>query len=227
MFVVYGLQGKLLNVPLDRPGAVRAVARLRGLAAVEREDQPGPAAVLAGRDEADGGVGDSGGGRPAGEGRQGAAAYSQTAAPQRQPLTLVRQLMSRDPVSVPLASTVGEAWARLARADVGQAPVLNEAGTLVGLVSRADLLRGQQLPQDLAEAPAWAQRLAQPVATVMWSPVPSAQPDTGVREAAQLLLELHLPGLPVLDEQGRLQGFLSRSDLLRALTHEPPLDVWS
>ncbi|MFN5048437.1 HPP family protein, partial [Roseateles sp.] len=105
--------------------------------------------------------------------------------------------------------------------------VLDPAGGLVGLISRADLLRDDRLPAELAEIEAWQARLAAPVAALMWSPVPSAQPDTGVREAAQLLLELRLPGLPVLDEQGALQGFLSRSDLLRALTHEPPLDLWS
>lgn len=226
MFAVYGLQGRLYSGPLERVrelGAVQAVARLRALAGVQRQEQPGLAEVVAAQREAQ-----PSGWAGLGGGAAGAQAYAQTAGEAaRQPLTLVQQLMSRRLVTVPLSATVREAWATLARAGVGQAPVLNEAGALVGLISRADLLREQLLPLDLAEAPAWAERLAAPVAAAMWSPVPSAQPDTGVREAAQLLLELHLPGLPVLDEQGQLQGFLSRNDLLRALTHEPPLDLWS
>jgi CBS domain-containing protein len=41
-----------------------------------------------------------------------------------------------------------------------------------------------------------------------------------------VLLESGLPGLPVVDEQGRVIGFISRSDILRAVVTEPPLDLW-
>lgn len=225
MFAVYGLQGRLYSGPLDRVrelGAVQAVARLRALAPVQQQDEPDLAERLAAREP---GPARGGGAAPS---SPALAAYAQAAGTdERQPLSLVHQLMSRKLVTVPLAATVGQAWSLLARARVGQAPVLDPAGSLVGLISRADLLRDDRLPAELAEIEAWQARLAAPVAALMWSPVPSAQPDTGVREAAQLLLELRLPGLPVLDEQGVLQGFLSRSDLLRALTHEPPLDLWS
>lgn len=228
MFAVYGLQGRLFSGPLDRVrelGPVRAVARLRALAGVQRQEQASPGEVVAGLPGEGGGH--AGLGAADGPAREALSAYAQTAAAPRQPLSLAQQLMSRELVTVPLAASVREAWNRLDRAGVGQAPVLDEGGRLVGLVSRADLLRADSLPLDPADAPTWAARLAQSVASVMWTPVPSAQPDTPLREVAQLLLDLHLPGLPVLDEAGALQGFLSRSDLLRALTREPPLDLWS
>jgi CBS domain-containing protein len=222
MFAVYGLQGRLYSGPLEQVrelGAVQAVARVRAPAAVQKEDQPWLAAVLAGRTDGQGAEGSGAAPR-----QQALAAYAQTAAPSRQALSQVQQLMSRKLVTVPLAATLGEAWTLLARGGVGQAPVLDPAGMLVGLIGRADLLPPAALTGDPA---AWTQRLAAPVAEAMWSPVPVAQPETALRQAAQLLLDLGLPGLPVVDEQGGLQGFLSRSDLLRALTHEPPLDLWS
>ena len=116
----------------------------------------------------------------------------------------------------------------MSRVGVAQAPVLGEQGEVRGLVSRGDLTRG--LAEDLeemAEIMVIARRLAAPVDDVMWTPVPVAQSDTPLREAAQLMLDLGLPGLPVGDDNGRLIGFLSRSDLLRGMTHEPPLDLWS
>jgi CBS domain-containing protein len=69
-------------------------------------------------------------------------------------------------------------------------------------------------------------RLAQPVTTVMWSPVPSTAPGTDLRRVAALLLDTGLPGLPVADDSGAVLGFVSRSDLLRALATDPPLDLW-
>lgn len=231
MFAVYGLQGRLFSGSLDRVRElepVRAVARQRGLAGVQRQEQASLAEVVAGRlrDPVVPGI-------VAGESaaREALSAYAQTLTEPRRPLTLVEQVMSHPVVTVPLAASLREAWALLARAGVGQAPVLDAAGRLVGLVMRSDLLRAEALPQELgeglAEAMAWARRLAEPVASVMWTPVPSAQSGTALREVAQLLLELHLPGLPVLDEEGGLLGFLSRSDLLRALVREPPLDLWT
>ena len=73
----------------------------------------------------------------------------------------------------------------------------------------------------------WQAMLTQRVEQVMWSPVPSAHIDTDLRRVASLLLETGLPGLPVTDQNGQVIGFVSRSDLLRALATDPPLDLWS
>ena len=109
---------------------------------------------------------------------------------------------------------------------VGQAPVLGASGGLVGLLSRAELLQPARLPLPDANAVAWRSLLAQSVQTVMWTPVPSVAPDTDIRQLAQVLLDTGLPGLPVVDGQGSLVGFVSRSDILRAMVSDPPLDLW-
>jgi CBS domain-containing protein len=44
---------------------------------------------------------------------------------------------------------------------------------------------------------------------------------------ALLLLDTGLPGLPVVDDDGGLRGFVSRSDILKAVVHDPPLDLWA
>ena len=56
--------------------------------------------------------------------------------------------------------------------------------------------------------------------------MPSALPETDLRRAASLLLGTGLPGVPVTDPAGQLLGFVSRSDLLRAIVADPPLDLW-
>lgn len=224
MFTVYGTSGRIYSGALEQVrelAAVQAVARARALAPVAAQDQLQPSVVLL--------PGGGGGGqaaaappRPA-EAQAALAAYGRLN--ERQPLTQVQQLMSRRLVSVRAAATLRQAWGVLSRAGVGQAPVLSPQGAVMGMVTRADLLR--DLPDDLAQAGEFTRRLDGPVTEAMWTPVPVAQLDTPLREAAQLMLDLGLPGLPVADDQGLLQGFLSRNDLLRALTHEPPLDLWS
>lgn len=146
--------------------------------------------------------------------------------PERQPLTLVRDVMTRGSLTVPLSARVHEAWDIFARYHIGQAPVLNGAGRVVGLLMRADMGPPNLLP----EAGNVGERLAQarcPVAEVMVSPVPTVSEDTELRRLAGVLLETGLPGLPVTDDVGQLRGFVSRTDLLRAIAADPPLDLWS
>lgn len=161
--------------------------------------------------------------------RSAVAAYALTTKPDlpRQPLTRVDAIMSSTVVTIADASTVEEAWALLARHGLGQAPVVSEAGVLVGLLSRADLMRPDQLPGPESNALVWRALLAQSVVEVMWTPVPSVAPDTDIRRLAQVLLDTGLPGLPVVDEAGQVIGFVSRSDILRAVVAEPPLDLWT
>jgi CBS domain-containing protein len=93
---------------------------------------------------------------------------------------------------------------------------------LVGLLLRADIYPTLESPS----ATDWADRMALPVAQVMWTPVASVTADTDIRRVAQVLLDTHLPGLPVVDDNGTLTGFVSRTDILRAVANDPPLDVW-
>ncbi len=50
---------------------------------------------------------------------------------------------------------------------------------------------------------------------VMTSPTITISPDASVRHAIESMLQNHVSGLPVVDENGRLTGVLSEGDLLR------------
>ena len=146
---------------------------------------------------------------------------------QRHPLTRVDALMSTKVLTVTGTETVEHAWALLAGEGIGQAPVVDAAGVLIGLLSRGDLMRADHLPKPDSHALVWRAFLAQTVADVMWTPVPSVAPDTDIRRVARVLLDTGLPGLPVADASGQVIGFVSRSDILRAVVADPPLDLWS
>lgn len=161
---------------------------------------------------------------------QGAvSAYASTAQgpkEERRPLSLVRDVMTRGALTVSPRSMVNDAWHTLATHRVSQAPVLNDAKQVIGLLLRADMAPLDLLPAPGAvrDAIALARR---PVSEVMVTPVPTVAEDTDLRRVASVLLDNGLPGLPVTDEQGHLAGFISRTDLLKALASDPPLDLWS
>jgi CBS domain-containing protein len=213
MFYVYSPIGQVFSGTLEQ---LRKTHALTPTAKVRAS-----AAVATGTDDESQGYGSTG--TPLGA-QQALQAY---APPARQPLTLVGDVMQRPAHVVRADANVREAWQTLKDHGVGQAPVVDAQGALVGLVSRAELLPPQWLAPSVDDATAWQTMLRQSVSQVMWSPVPSAHVDTDLRRVASLLLETGLPGLPVTENAGQVIGFVSRSDLLRALATDPPLDLWS
>ena len=161
--------------------------------------------------------------------RDALAAYSQTTRMEtpRHPLTQVGAIMSHSVVTIADTATVEQAWQLLSQKQLGQAPVVDAQGMLVGLLTRADLMRPERLPGPDGHALVWRALLLQNVADIMWTPVPSVSADTEIRRLARVLLDSGLPGLPVVDEQGQVNGFVSRSDVLRAVVADPPLDLWT
>lgn len=144
----------------------------------------------------------------------------------RQPLTLVSDVMTEGALSVQPGALVNDAWQTLAEHKVAQAPVVDVLGRVIGLLVRADMAPLDLLPEPGAVKQA-IDLARRPVAEVMVSPIPTVSADTELRRVAAVLLDTGLPGLPVTDEAGVLSGFISRTDILRAVAADPPLDLWS
>lgn len=69
-------------------------------------------------------------------------------------------------------------------------------------------------PSELEESELPAPALCT-VGDVMSREVIAVNPDTSLQTAAELMLEHAISGMPVLDEQGRLLGMVSKTDLVR------------
>jgi CBS domain-containing protein len=124
-------------------------------------------------------------------------------------------LMTPNPVSVRAAATVAEALALLTERSFSAAPVIDEAGRPVGVLSRTDLLihrRQGGYPGDDT-----------PVRAVMTPAVFSVAPDTPAAQVLRHLLGMKVHRLFVVDPDGVLIGVLTAFDVLRHL--RPALEV--
>ncbi|HLF40312.1 MAG TPA: CBS domain-containing protein [Acidimicrobiia bacterium] len=140
-------------------------------------------------------------------------------------------------VMTPSPITVGPdmPWKRVAEAmlDAGVSglPVVDGEGTLLGIVTEADLVsrpafEGRRhstlaaMVDILTGDSRWAGKATALTAReVMTTSVITAVPDESVRAAALRMLDRRVKRLPVLDG-GRLVGIVSRRDLLRAFHRE-------
>ena len=127
------------------------------------------------------------------------------------------------PVLTVTPGTSIKAAARLLRdRDVAAAPVVDDDGSLVGIVSEIDLLRGTLAPDPVAHlfpVPADPSALPHTVADVMTRDVEVLLPHSDLFDAARSMRASGIRSLPVVDA-GRVVGVVSRSDLLRVLARE-------
>jgi len=134
----------------------------------------------------------------------------------------VREAMTKTVVSVPEGATFTDIVRLMHEYRVAAMPVLNERGTIVGVVSEADLL----LKRD-PEASEWhllegshrradrRKAMARLAGDLMTAPPVTIGPDATATQAAHAMHESHVKSLPVIDPAGHVLGVVSRADLLR------------
>ena len=131
----------------------------------------------------------------------------------------VRDVMTREVVTVGPATSTKYAAEVMAERGFAALPVIDDDGQVVGIVAEADVLR-DRLPHDPRlharrddgnrEVPSLL------VHGVMTAQVRTVDAGADVSDVARLFVDDRLRSVPVL-EHGRLAGIVSRRDLLRTL----------
>lgn len=211
MFSVYGISGPIYRGPLETMDRVRPLMRAQAVQAVAVRaiaEQPMTAALAAPQ------------AHPA---EEAILAYREMLHSDldRGPLYHAAQVMHAPVTSVAADDTAAHAWHVLRDSRIHQAPVLDAAGSLVGIVSERDLLTAIDIDGDLV-----IETLRRQVRELMSTPVVAAAPVTDIRRLAAAMLDYGVDGVPIVNDAGRLVGFVSRSDVLRAVVADPPLSLW-
>jgi len=123
----------------------------------------------------------------------------------------VRHVLSstnRRPITIHPEATVTEAVAELVTHNIGSLPVLDQAGSLLGIFTERDVLRGlHQRGKDFCN---------EPVGDVMTRDVETCSPDDSVHEAMGWMSARSIGQLPVVEE-ARVVGLVSVGDLIKIL----------
>lgn len=144
------------------------------------------------------------------------------------PHLAIADVMSLDVAQVRLDTPMDEIVTLLIDRALRSLPVVDQQGRVVGIITDGDLLtRGAlELSVDLQQALPLAERAAQ-VASLAGRPHRAADlmtrdpvtlaARTPLAQAAAAMADRDLKRLPVVDQQGRLVGMVSRSDLLETV----------
>lgn len=116
----------------------------------------------------------------------------------------VEDVMSKDLIVGYVPGTVKDALRVLAKHNVSGMPILKKGTkTIVGILTRTDIFRNADEDQ---------------LALIMSDNIHFVEKDQNVKDAARLLFENRIHGLPVINKRKHLVGIISPTDILKILS---------
>lgn len=138
--------------------------------------------------------------------------------------------MTVDVVTVTADMDIYEAGRLMIRNKVSGLPVVDERGRLCGIITQADLLSLAGIPRGhvfnevvmryVLQRPAPQLRTAKKVGDIMTRDVITVSPSTTVKTIASILNKKGIKRVPVVDDEGRVIGIVSRGDIVRIVCEE-------
>lgn len=209
MFSIYGVSGQVFSGTLEELNRVNVLARTRAARAIAEDgEELGIEAILGASTRQ----------------REDAVKAYRSMLPrdlERGPLYHAGQIMQTTVIRLNAGDSVAYAWRTLRDHAIRQAPVMDDDARLVGIVSERDLLTALNIEGGLI-----VESLDRLVRDVMTTPVVAAVAVTDIRRIAAVMIDKGVDGVPITNETGRLLGFVSRGDILRAVVTDPPLSLW-
>jgi CBS domain-containing protein len=143
----------------------------------------------------------------------------------------VSEIMSSNPVTLTDEATVLDAAETMMMEKISVVPVVDAENKLIGLITQSDFvgkekrvphalvsikeLLGKQFHnRDIEEI--YRESQETPITEVMTKKVISVDKDTTVSELIDLMIKKHLKRIPVLSDEGKLLGIVTRRNLLQA-----------
>jgi CBS-domain-containing membrane protein len=141
----------------------------------------------------------------------------------------VGDVMTKRVITARADSDIHEVSALLSTNRISGLPVVDEENHVIGIVSEADILLmaglekghtfkdilkhilGESLPK---------RKHGDRTEDIMSSPAITTRPEADIREVAGILESRRIKRLPVVDNENRLMGIISRADIVRAMSRK-------
>ncbi len=141
----------------------------------------------------------------------------------RHPVSVVKDIMSAPVISVSSNTPLSFAWSELQKHGIRHLPVLDGLNRLEGIITDRDILKAWAIVASENKGALKSLNVRQ----TMTIRVLTGAPETNIREIADAMTVRRIGAVPLLDENQHVVGIVTRSDILRAIVHQAPMDLWS
>ncbi|MBI9049705.1 MAG: CBS domain-containing protein [Anaerolineaceae bacterium] len=119
-------------------------------------------------------------------------------------------------ITISPKTSLDEALSIMTKEHIRRLPVVNEAGTLIGIVTELELMKAS--PSGATTLSVWEIKSllsAYPVEKIMTTSVVTVTEDTPIEEAARIMADNEIGGIPVV-RKSEVVGFITETDIFKA-----------
>jgi len=133
----------------------------------------------------------------------------------------VSQLMTWPVITINDNQSIYECWELMKEHDIKQIPVVGSHGKLKGMatVKKLSNVLMENLNNEQYIKAAF-------VDVIMKDNIITAQPISDIRRVSKMMVMNHLNCLPVVNENDKIVGIISRADILRTIEENPHIRLW-
>jgi len=134
------------------------------------------------------------------------------------PVSYVREIMNRRVVTLNEDAIVADAWEIFINSSFHHIPVVDNDLHVLAILSKNNI----SLPPDAA-----INISSQNIMKFAKTQVFCFTEETDIRQATRALYEYKLGALPIVNSDNQLIGIVTRTDIIRLISHYGPMELWA
>ena len=139
-----------------------------------------------------------------------------------EPVYHVKDIMTKEVFYIDNKSSIKEAYDLLHENKIAQIPVISFGKKIIGMISKKIILN--LIMSDIENI---QNVLDRKIEDVSLPEIITAEPISDIRRVAKVMIDFKLDAIPIVDEESILLGIVSKTDILKAVSFLPKLQLWS
>lgn len=134
----------------------------------------------------------------------------------------VKDIMTADCICIDTVNSVSSAYHKLRDNQVNQIPIVSNGHKIMGMINKKMILN--LLMDDLDNS---RTILNKALHEIYLPEVITTDPISDIRRVAKVMLDFNLDAIPVVNKNDVLVGIVSKTDIIKAVSNIPKLQLWA
>jgi acetoin utilization protein AcuB len=134
----------------------------------------------------------------------------------------VKDIMTKDCIYIDSKSTIQDAYNVLREFKIGQMPIVSFGKRIMGMIDKKMILN--LLMEDIENS---KHILERKIEDIYLAQIITTDPLTDIRKVAKVMIDFKLHAIPIVTENDTLIGIVSKTDIIKAVSHIPQFQLWS
>ncbi|WP_122893320.1 CBS domain-containing protein [Arcobacter peruensis] len=139
-----------------------------------------------------------------------------------EPVYHVKDIMTRDCATIDSKQTIKEAYDILKELNISQIPVVTFGKKIQGLINNKTILN--LILENLDNTD---EVLNRKIEDIYLPELITADPISDIRRVSKVMIDFKLNAIPIVDEEDIVIGIVSKTDIIKAVSNLPHLQLWS